>query len=140
MRLIECIKCIHCLSLMKNNTHQKLIFIYNADSGLRNMILDSAHKIFSPSTYECSLCDITFGAFTENQIWKNFKKSTNVEMEFLHKDEFAKRQKIEKRLEFTFPVVLVSTAEGFEIFITTDELNAMKDAKSLIGLIEDRVA
>ncbi|VAW10523.1 hypothetical protein MNBD_BACTEROID03-1746 [hydrothermal vent metagenome] len=61
-------------------------------------------------------------------------------MELLHKDEFAKTHKIEKRLEFTFPVVLVSTAEGFEVFITTGELNAMKDAKSLIGLIEDRAA
>ena len=125
---------------MKNNALQKLIFIYNADSGLRNMILDSAHKIFSPSTYECSLCDITFGAFTENQIWKNFRKSTNVEIEFLHKDEFAKTHKTQKRLELTFPVVLVSKARGLAIFITTDELNAMKDAKSLIGLIEGRVA
>ena len=108
--------------------------------GLRNMILDSAHKIFSPSTYECSLCDITFGAFTENQVWKNFRKSTNVEMEFLHKDEFVKTHKTQKGLEFTFPVVLVSKTEGLTIFITTDELNAMKDAKSLVGLIEDRVA
>ena len=125
---------------MKNNALQKLIFIYNADSGLRNMILDSAHKIFSPSTYECSLCEITFGAFTENQVWKNFRKSTNVETEFLHKNEFSKSYKTKKESEFTFPVVLVSTTEGFEVFITTDELNAMKDAKSLIGLIEDRVA
>ena len=59
---------------MDNADTQKLIFIYNADSGLRNMIVDSAHKILSPDTYTCSLCDIAFGAFTENSVWKKFRK------------------------------------------------------------------
>jgi len=37
-----------------------LIFVYNANGGLVNSWLDTAHKIVSPSTYSCSLCAITF--------------------------------------------------------------------------------
>ncbi|MEX0288178.1 MAG: GTPase, partial [Flavobacteriaceae bacterium] len=73
--------------MIKKKLH-KLLFIYNANSGLGNMLLDGAHKILSPSTYECKLCDITYGAFTERKIWKAFRKESGIEMEFLHKDEF----------------------------------------------------
>jgi len=38
----------------------KLIFVYNADSGLLNAMKDWAHKIVSPETYPCSLCALTY--------------------------------------------------------------------------------
>lgn len=117
---------------------QKLIFIYNADSGIRNMIMDSAHKIFSPDTYECSLCDITYGAFTENSIWKKFRKETDLQMEFLHKDEFAKTYASKFGHKFTFPIVLVETNNGLEVFVNTKELNGIEKAESLIRVIKER--
>lgn len=123
---------------MKDTILQKLIFIYNADSGISNMIMDSAHKIFSPDTYECSLCDITYGAFTENSIWKNFRKETELQMEFLHKDEFAKAYASKFGHKFTFPIVLAETNNGLEIFVKTKELNEMEKAEELIGLIKER--
>jgi len=124
---------------MKNKLLKKLIFVYNADSGLRNMVLDSAHKILSPSTYECSLCDITFGAFTENSVWKKFRKESNLEMVFLHKDEFAKQYKSKFGHKFTFPIVLSETEAGHEILIKTEELNGFSDARELIDCITSRV-
>lgn len=124
---------------MKNNAIQKLIFIYNADSGLRNVVIDSAHKIFSPSTYQCSLCDITYEAFTENSIWKKFRKETDLEMEFLHKDEFSKIYKSKFGHKFTFPIVLAETQNGLEIFVKTEELNEMDIAEGLIAMIKERV-
>jgi len=123
----------------KVNT-EKLIFIYNADSGLRNMIMDSAHKIFSPDTYECSLCDITYGAFTENSVWKKFRKETELEMEFLHKDEFEKAYASKFGYKFTFPIVLAETQERLIIFIKTEELDTLESAKNLISLIKERSA
>jgi hypothetical protein len=39
----------------------KLLFVYNADSGLFNSIAEAAHKIVSPQTYRCDLCRITYG-------------------------------------------------------------------------------
>lgn len=124
---------------MKDIKLQKLIFIYNADSGMRNMIIDSAHKIFSPDTYECSLCDITYGAFTENSIWKNFRKETDLEMEFLHKDEFAKAYASKFGHKFTFPIVLNVNEGALEIFVRTEELNGLENAENLIELVKERL-
>ena len=124
---------------MDNADTQKLIFIYNADSGLRNMIVDSAHKILSPDTYTCSLCDITFGAFTENSVWKKFRKETNLDMQFLHKDEFNKTYASKFGYKFTFPIVLAESDTGFDVFIKTEELNNLDDSKALIDLIHQQM-
>ncbi len=45
-------------------TKKQLIFVYNADGGTFNAIMDSVHKLFAPSTYQCSLCAITDGMLT----------------------------------------------------------------------------
>ncbi len=124
---------------MHSNTFEKLIFIYNADSGFRNMVIDSAHKIFSPGTYECSLCDITYGAFTENKVWQKFRDKSIVEMEFLHKDEFTKAYRSKFGHKFGFPIVLVSVNAGLDVLVKTEELNAMESAKDLIALLEERL-
>ena len=34
---------------------KSIVFVYNADSGLFNMVTDTAHKMLSPDTYECNL-------------------------------------------------------------------------------------
>ncbi len=117
---------------------EKLIFIYNADSGLRNQLIDGAHKILSPATYECNLCDITYGAFTENKVWKEFRKQSDLDLEFLHRDEFAKAYRSKFGYKFTFPIVLASVDENLEVFIKTEELNALENADALIGLIAGR--
>ncbi|MCP4975462.1 MAG: GTPase [Maribacter sp.] len=118
---------------------QKFIFVNNADSGLRNMIIDGAHKIFSPNTYACNLCDITYGAFKENKIWKKFRQETSLEMEFLHKDEFKNQYASKFRHEFNYPIVLIVVNENLEIFVTTEELNNLKNAKDLIELLQQRI-
>lgn len=64
----------------------KLIFVYNASATNEGSLLASAHKFFSPNSYQCDLCSLTFGVFTENRHWKAFRKSLNLEMVFLHKD------------------------------------------------------
>lgn len=117
---------------------KKLIFVYNADSGLRNALIDSAHKIFSPSTYQCSLCDITYGVFSEKNTWKEFRKDTDIKMDFLHKDEFAEQYKSKFGHKFTFPIVLLETGTALDVFVKTEELNALETSKDLIALIKER--
>lgn len=106
---------------------------------MRNMVLDSAHKIFNPSTYACSLCDITYGVFTENSIWKKFRKEIDLQMQFLHKDEFTKTYKSKFGHKFTFPIVLAETQNGLEIFVKTEELNEINNAEGLITIVKTRV-
>ncbi|MFH6604644.1 GTPase [Maribacter algicola] len=117
---------------------RKLIFIYNANSGLGNLILDGAHKLMSPGTYECKLCKLTFGVLTENSIWKKFRKSADFEMEFLHKDEFERLYASKFGSKFTFPIVLLEANMRLEVFVNTEEIDSLHDVESLIRLIKER--
>ncbi|MUH35992.1 GTPase [Zobellia amurskyensis] len=123
---------------MKDSNIQKLIFIYNADSGLKNSLIDSAHKILSPSTYDCNLCDITFGVFTENKIWKKFREETDLEMEFLHKNEYKTQYASKFGSKFTFPVILAQVNNDLQVFLGTDEMNDLENAESLMKIIQER--
>jgi len=68
----------------------KLIFVYNAKSGLANALLDTGKKYISPDKYDCALCMITYGPFGMKKDWKNFVHSLPYKVSFLHRDEFAK--------------------------------------------------
>ena len=68
----------------------ELLFVYNADSGLINAVFDSLHKAFSPSTYQCQLCAITYGHFSMNSKWKDFIESLPVKSRFLYRNEWLK--------------------------------------------------
>ena len=80
----------------------KLVFVYNADSGMVNTVKDIGHKLFSPSTYDCFLCSLTHGTFRENEEWKKFRTSSSIDMTFLHRDEFEETYKT----KLDYPVIL----------------------------------
>ena len=124
---------------MEKKIPQKLIFVYNANSGARNAILDSMHKVISPNTYDCKLCDITFGVVSENKTWKKFRKQSNHKMIFLHKDEFTKKYASKFGYKFEFPIVLTENGMGLEVLISRDELNNLKTSHGLIRLLEERL-
>ncbi len=124
---------------MEKKIREKLIFVYNADSGARNAILDSMHKVFSPSTYDCNLCDITFRVVSENKTWKKFRKASSADMVFLHRDEFQKQYASKFGYKFTFPIVLAEADKGLEVLISTEELNQLKTSQELIDLISQRI-
>jgi hypothetical protein len=115
-----------------------LIFVYNANSGKMNAVLDSLHKITSPSTYNCNLCTLTFGVFSEDDLWKNFRENSKIHMEFYHKDEFEKEFRSKWLPKYDFPVVLKETNQELEFFISAEELNVMKSAEALIETIMKR--
>ena len=118
----------------------KLIFIYNADSGFSNALIDSVHKIVSPSTYDCKLCDITFGLFGEKAEWKEFRESFGLEMVFLHRDELNKEGIEALRGSLTYPAVLARRGEEVSTLVSSEDLNELADMSSLIDLIRNRVS
>jgi hypothetical protein len=116
----------------------KLIFVYNANSGTVSAILDGLHKIVSPSTYDCNLCAITFGNFSEEKIWSEFREESEAEMEFYHKDEFLKQFRSKWLPKYDFPVLLSIDNGELEIFIDAKELSNLEDASQLIEAIKKR--
>ena len=112
-----------------------LLFVYNANSGLGNTILDMGHKIFSPSTYPCKLCDITYGIFTENEVWKVFRSSTDLNLQFYHIDEFEEKF---PQQTFKYPIILTSEGNDLKHFMTSEDIDALKNAEDLIHAIKLR--
>ena len=120
---------------------QKLVFIYNADAGLRNAIVDGAHKILNPATYTCSLCQLTHGAFSEKKVWQRFREdmeALGTTLEFLHKDEFGKVYRSKFGHKFTYPIVLIEGSSGFEILVHTNELDTLETPEELMRLVKER--
>ena len=76
-------------SAVSKYTSGHLVFVYNADSGMLNLMKDITHKLLSPATYPCSLCDLTYSAFGEKKSWIRFRKALPVSQQYLHIDEFA---------------------------------------------------
>ena len=114
----------------------KLIFVYNANSGFVNTLLDIGHKALDPETYQCNLCNLTHGITGEHKEWKKFRQESAVEMRFLHRDEFER----EYQKKFDYPVILKEN-EVLDVFISQTELDKINRLDNLIqkvnSLLED---
>ncbi|MUP46712.1 GTPase [Gramella sp. BOM4] len=117
---------------------EQLIFVYNADSGKLNSLLDSLHKVVRPSTYDCKLCALTYGLKDEKRSWREFLEKLDVETEFLHRDEFRKQYASKFGYKFEFPLVLLKSNKGLEVFVSKDEINQLNSLDELIRLIDSR--
>ena len=113
----------------------KLVFVYNADSGLFNALTDIAHKIFSPETYECQLCAITHSAFKERDEWKHYIENLGIKTEFLHRDEFVAQYKLS---DVKFPAVFLETGGEFKQCIFPDDLASSHSIEELKELIAEK--
>jgi len=114
---------------------RSLIFVYNANSGALNTALDIAHKLISPSTYQCNLCSLTHGVFSEHEDWKHFREESDDELIFLHKDEF---EKAYNHQQDDYPVVFEKTSDGLNIFISANDMRTLNDLPALMAQLRSR--
>ena len=114
----------------------KLIFVYNANSGLFNSLTDTAHKLFSPETYSCNLCAITYGSFGMKKDWKEFLKSIDIPMEFLHRNELKKKYGISN---INLPAILIKEENEPRLWINSESINLCKSIDDLIQLITNKL-
>ncbi|MDH5180822.1 MAG: hypothetical protein OEZ39_12885 [Gammaproteobacteria bacterium] len=106
----------------------KLVFVYNADSGMFNTITDIAHKILSPDTYDCKLCMLTHSYFKIKQDWVDFLKDIDADCEFLHRDELSEKYGL-KNIEL--PVILLHQGQELSSWITRDEILQCESIEAL---------
>ena len=112
----------------------KLIFVYNTDSNPLSTLIDLGHKILSPGTYDCSLCKLTHGPFTEIEAWKAFRVSLGVPVEFLHRDEF--ENKYDQR--FQYPIILKKSV-NFEVLMPKTEIDGLANLEALIAAVKQHL-
>ncbi len=110
----------------------KLIFVYNADSGPVSGLLDVAHKMFQPETYQCALCALTHDTFAEKEIWKDFRERNQASMVFLHKDEFEKKYGKGQ----SYPIILSENGDALDEVLSPADLNKIKKVEDLIAKME----
>ena len=110
----------------------KLIFVYNADSGLFNGLADWAHKIFSPETYACNLCALTYSYTGMRREWRQFIARLDVPVEFLHRDELRTRYGI---ADMQLPAVLKESGGRLRVWLSAERLNGAKTLAELQTLI-----
>ena len=120
---------------MPETSPLRLLFVYNADSGLFNTLADIGHKLFSPETYACRLCAITYGLLTEKAEWRDYISSIDAECEFLHRDELHRR---EPGLSVTLPAVFRMTDQGPKICLDAATLNGCSSIADLKALMRSR--
>jgi hypothetical protein len=114
----------------------KLVFVYNADSGVLSGFKDLVHKATSPSTYQCSLCAITYDLTSMRSAWKHAIRALPLPTEFLHRNEFLQVYPLWRRQ--TLPIAFSANAVGeLTPFISTAELNKLT-LEELIAVTQQR--
>ncbi|MGY5848925.1 GTPase [Salegentibacter sp. F14] len=118
----------------------KLVFVYNAFSGSHNAFLDAVLKLMGSNSKTCNLCQLTHGVFSQKKVWKDFIRNSDIEMDYLHLDEFQKKYASKFGYKFTFPIVLWEDQGEMGVLISTEELEELDNVKELIVLLEDRTS
>ena len=110
-----------------------LIFIYNAQSGVFHSLVDYFHKVLSPSTYECSLCSLTYNNYGQLRVWKQFIQSLNIPVTFKYSDHLSEIG-IDKQTKL--PVVINS---DLYLVASAEEINQCNNISALIELIRKKI-
>ena len=119
-----------------NISQAALVFVYNAESGLFAGLTDMAHKVFSPQTYKCNLCALTYSTFGMRQDWKRFLETLDRPLEFLHADELRGRYRISG---VPLPAVFTREGERLELLIDADSINSCRTMDDLMRLVKEKV-
>ncbi len=115
----------------------RLILVYNADSGVINALMHAVHKQFFPATYPCSLCAITYGAVSMHGDWRMFLDSLSLEIVIHHKDDFEDAYPGHR---FALPAVLITdTNSAPTLLVPAEELDAIKDTNELMERVKKRL-
>lgn len=116
----------------------RLLFVYNADSGILNALKDSVHKLRSPETYACSLCAVTYGALSMQPEWKAYLKRLPYETVFLHRDEWHRDHP-----SSTEPLPAIFVQQGQEhpqLLVCAEEMPLGQSLDQLMALLDQRLS
>lgn len=98
--------------------NQKLLFIYNADSGIANALIDQGKKYLTPSEYACQLCMVSYGSFGMRKDWKKFTKELPYEIVFLHRNELEESY---PSIKTSFPAVILIDRDKTKILLSAED-------------------
>jgi hypothetical protein len=115
----------------------RLIMIYNADGGLANGALDLLHKTFSPATYACRLCEVTYGTFGMKRDWRATIEGLPLPATFLHRDEWLA---LRPGNTTPLPAILIDRSGALASLISAEDFAAIQSLDALNRLLVDRLS
>jgi hypothetical protein len=121
-----------------NAPTKELLFVYNADGDVFSQVTDFAHKIFSPQTYQCPLCTLTYGNFAMKTKWRDVLKTISFPKTFLHRDDFLRR--FPRENEAPLPAIYIFIENQLRMLISADELKTFSSLDDLIALFQKKIA
>lgn len=110
----------------------KVIFVYNAQSGLFSALSDYVHKIVSPSTYECQLCAVTYGNLGMRSKWASYVESLPAQVIFTYRDKLRDNQPLMKNAEL--PAAFVLKGGETTLAVSAQDMNACQTEDDMIAL------
>ena len=117
--------------------NERLVFVYNANSGLIAGALDSIHKTLSPGTYACNLCAITYNALTMRPQWRSWLKSIAMPADFYHLPDF--RRAFPQFADEPLPLVGIFANGQLSILVNRDALSQLKSVDDLIQALQSKL-
>lgn len=117
---------------------KKIVFVYNADSGVFNLLSDIGHKLFTDTPGVCSLCDLTHDPLSMKNEWKQFIESLPHETAFEYKDKFHKDHP--ELSSVTLPAVFLLENNALKQIVTSEEIGTASDLKALETILSDALS
>jgi len=119
------------------SSEARVIFVYNAESGLFSALSDYVHKIVSPETYSCSLCAVTYGNLGMRRAWAQFVKSLPARVIFTYRDRLRDEDTIMKSA--TLPAAFIIDNQETRLVLTAEEIGRCESEADLIALCTENL-
>ena len=115
-----------CRVKQNRNMGQRLIFLYDADSGILPALLDASKRLMNdPST--CHLYRLTHGLLFEKRAWSDFLSRLPTPIEYAH-GEFAGMK--------IAPAIIREQDGEISVLVSTEELEQCSDLATLVKKID----
>lgn len=103
---------------MEKKQVDRLIFIYDANSGKIGAFLDSARKVLMIGG--CALCAITHGILGEKTEWKECQEELGVPIKYYHKDEIPEH--LQQTVAGHLPCILAQVGRKYIMLLEPEVL------------------
>ena len=116
----------------------RLVFVYNAKSGLLSAARDGLHKLLSPATYPCSLCTLTYGAVSMKRRWARYVAGLPYPVAFHYRDTASQRGWWGP--EAPLPVALRVSGGAVEVLLSASDIDACEDLDALMSAVTEALS
>jgi hypothetical protein len=119
------------------NPGKRLVFVYNADSGLLNTVRDIWVRVARPADYDCALCSLTYGARGMDRRWRRFTRSLGLPVTFLHRDEFREEFATSPLRDVELPAAVVDDRGALVQVVPAGQMRAAADLDRLMDAVTE---